>query len=116
MPEKFNLMLSSLLLLGLKQVTSFQGISHQIYVCIAYHIHPKTDFTFLITLDDVITPGVKRLGREADHSPQSSTEVKNEWSYTSTPQYVFMAWCLVKQRDNFALYIICILVLLSFFS
>jgi len=21
---------------------------------------------------------------------------KNEWSYTSTPQYVFMAWCLVK--------------------
>jgi hypothetical protein len=23
------------------------------------------------------------------------------WSYTSTPQYVFMAWCLVKHRDNF---------------
>jgi hypothetical protein len=21
---------------------------------------------------------------------------KNEWSYTSTPQYSFMAWCLVK--------------------
>jgi hypothetical protein len=41
--------------------------------------------------------GVKRLGREADHSPPSSAEVKNAWSYTSTPQYVFMAWCLVKQ-------------------
>jgi hypothetical protein len=27
--------------------------------------------------------------------------LKNEWSYTSTPQYVFMAWCLVKDRDNF---------------
>jgi hypothetical protein len=26
---------------------------------------------------------------------------KNAWSYTSTPQYVFMAWCLVKHRDNF---------------
>jgi hypothetical protein len=27
---------------------------------------------------------------------------KNEWSYTSTPQYAFMAWCLVKKhRDNF---------------
>jgi hypothetical protein len=26
---------------------------------------------------------------------------KNAWSYTSTPQYVFMAWCLVKRRDNF---------------
>jgi hypothetical protein len=29
--------------------------------------------------------GVKRLGREADHSPPSSAEVKNVWSYTSTP-------------------------------
>jgi hypothetical protein len=35
--------------------------------------------------------GVKRPGREADHSPPSSAEVKNAWSYTSTPQYVFMA-------------------------
>jgi hypothetical protein len=29
--------------------------------------------------------GVKRPRREADHSPPSSAEVKNEWSYTSTP-------------------------------
>jgi hypothetical protein len=28
--------------------------------------------------------GIKRPGREADHSPPSSAEV-NEWSYTSTP-------------------------------
>jgi hypothetical protein len=27
---------------------------------------------------------VKLLKREADHSPKSSTHVKNEWSYTST--------------------------------
>jgi hypothetical protein len=33
--------------------------------------------------------------------PPSSAEVKNAWSYTSIPQYVFMAWCLVKHRDNF---------------
>jgi len=26
---------------------------------------------------------------------------KNEWSYTSTPQYAYMAWWLVKHRDNF---------------
>jgi hypothetical protein len=26
---------------------------------------------------------------------------KNEWNYTSTPQYVFMAWYLVKHRDKF---------------
>jgi hypothetical protein len=44
--------------------------------------------------------GVKRPGCEAEHSPPSSAEV-NAWSYTSTPQYVFMAWCLVKHRDNF---------------
>jgi hypothetical protein len=44
---------------------------------------------------------VKRPGRKADHSPPSSAEVKNAWSYTSTPQYVFMEWCLVKHRDNF---------------
>jgi hypothetical protein len=27
---------------------------------------------------------------------------KNEWSYTSTPQYALIAWCLVKHRGNFA--------------
>jgi hypothetical protein len=29
--------------------------------------------------------GVKRPGREADHTLPSSAEVKNAWSYTSTP-------------------------------
>jgi hypothetical protein len=50
-------------------------------------------------------PGVKRPGREADHSPPSSAEVKNAWSYISTPQYAFMAWCLVKHMDNFTFYL-----------
>jgi hypothetical protein len=45
--------------------------------------------------------GVKRPWREADHSPPSSAEVKITWSYTFIPKYVFMAWCLVKHRDNF---------------
>jgi hypothetical protein len=36
-------------------------------------------------------PGVKRQGREADHSPSTSAEVKEMWIYTSTPLYVFMA-------------------------
>jgi hypothetical protein len=40
---------------------------------------------------------VKRPECEADHSPSSSAEVENVWSYTYTPQYVYMAWCLVKQ-------------------
>jgi hypothetical protein len=38
-----------------------------------------------------ISPGVMRSGREADHSPPCSAEVKNTWTYTSTPPYVFMA-------------------------
>jgi hypothetical protein len=29
--------------------------------------------------------GIKRPGREVDHSPTSSDEDKNAWSYTSTP-------------------------------
>jgi hypothetical protein len=36
-------------------------------------------------------PGVKWLGREADHLPPISAEVKNAWVYTSNPPYVFMA-------------------------
>jgi hypothetical protein len=30
-------------------------------------------------------PGVKSPGREGDYSPLSSAEVKNVWSYISTP-------------------------------
>jgi hypothetical protein len=30
------------------------------------------------------SPGIKRPGRDVDHSPPSRTEVKNEWSFTST--------------------------------
>jgi hypothetical protein len=41
----------------------------------------------------VLSSGVKRPGREADHSPPSSAEVKN-------PPHVFMAWCLVKHQGQ----------------
>jgi hypothetical protein len=39
-----------------------------------------------------LSPVVKRPGHEADHSPPSSNEVKNVWSYISVVQYSFMAW------------------------
>jgi hypothetical protein len=39
---------------------------------------------------------VKRPGCEADHAPPSRVDVKNSCSYTSTPQYAFIAWCSVK--------------------
>jgi hypothetical protein len=32
-----------------------------------------------------VSLGVKRPGREADHLPPSSGEVKNAWNYTYTP-------------------------------
>jgi hypothetical protein len=47
-------------------------------------------------------PGVKRPGREADHSLPSSADIKIAWRYTSTIPYV-MVWFLVKLRDNFTL-------------
>jgi len=31
--------------------------------------------------------------------PPSSAELKNAWRYTSTTQYFFMAWCLIKHKD-----------------
>jgi hypothetical protein len=41
-------------------------------------------------------PEVKRPGREADHSPPTSAEVKRTWIYTSTPPYVFMAYGCIR--------------------
>jgi hypothetical protein len=41
-----------------------------------------------------LSPELNLPGREADHLPPTSAEVKKTWTYTSTPPYVFMAWCL----------------------
>jgi hypothetical protein len=51
-----------------------------------------------------LSPGIKWSGREADHSSPSSVEDKTAWSYTSTQQYIFMTWCLVKHRDKFTFF------------
>jgi hypothetical protein len=39
---------------------------------------------YLLYIYGNLSSGVKPPGREADLSPPSSAEVKNEWSYTST--------------------------------
>jgi hypothetical protein len=44
--------------------------------------------------------GLKRLRREANHLYTSSVEVTNAWSYISTPQYAFMAWCSAKEQGQ----------------
>jgi hypothetical protein len=38
-----------------------------------------------------LSTGVKRPGREPDHSPPASAEFKKMWIYTSTPPYALMA-------------------------
>jgi hypothetical protein len=38
-----------------------------------------------------LPPGIKLPGREADHSPPASAEVKKIWIYTSTHPHAFMA-------------------------
>jgi hypothetical protein len=46
--------------------------------------------------------GLKRPGREADHSHPSSAEVKDAWSYTSTPSIRLNGVVLsYKPRYNF---------------
>jgi hypothetical protein len=45
--------------------------------------------------------GVREPGSEADLPPITSAEVKNAWSYITTPIRIFMAWYLVKHSYKF---------------
>jgi hypothetical protein len=54
-----------------------------------------------------ILPGSKVARHEADHSPPSSTEIKNDWSYDSTPPIYLHGM----HRGNFAFYFIILIVL-----
>jgi hypothetical protein len=48
--------------------------------------------------------GVKRLEREADHSPPPNAEVKNRWSYTSIPPVnTFLPWAVELHSSTAAL-------------
>jgi hypothetical protein len=49
--------------------------------------------------------GIKRPGREADHSPPFSAEVKEYVEPYLHSQYVFMAWCSVKAQGQLYLYV-----------
>jgi hypothetical protein len=49
--------------------------------------------------------GVKRPGREADHSPPSSAEVKEWVKLYLHSQYASMAWCSVKAQGQLYLYV-----------
>jgi hypothetical protein len=47
--------------------------------------------SLLTTGTGALSPGVKRPGHEADHSPPTSAEVKKTRIYTATPPYAFIA-------------------------
>jgi hypothetical protein len=68
----------------------------------------------MVTIDSC--PGIKRPRREAFNSPPSSTKVKNVWSYTSTLEYIFMAWCIIKKEigKNFHFYLALVKVKVRF--
>jgi hypothetical protein len=47
-----------------------------------------------------LSPGVKRPGREADHSPPSSAEVKNSGVVPPLPHTTSWRGTLIKQRET----------------
>jgi hypothetical protein len=48
--------------------------------------------------------GVKQPGHEVDHSSPLVPRSRMHGTTPPLPKYVFMAWCLVKHRDNFTLH------------
>jgi hypothetical protein len=50
-------------------------------------------------------PGGKAAREWSCHSPPSKVEIRNACSYTSTPQYAFMAWCSVEVEGQLYLYL-----------
>jgi len=53
--------------------------------CFPETVHMVPGAYLVDTVDSPLhpPPGVKRPGRDIDHSPPSSAEIKNEWSFTS---------------------------------
>lgn len=58
--------------------------------------HPAS-YPIVIGGSPVRGEGVKWSGREADHSPPSSTEIKKKGDLCLCPPYVSRVWCLIKQ-------------------
>ena len=56
--------------------------------------YPRPDLGFtqfpIRCMSEVVPSGVKRPGIEADHSPPSSVEVENEWSYAPASPLCFV--------------------------
>jgi hypothetical protein len=55
------------------------------------HFFNVSATSYLMGFGAFFSPGVKRQGREADHSPPISAEVKKTWIYTFSYPHIFMA-------------------------
>jgi hypothetical protein len=58
----------------------------------------------------VSSSGLKWPGREANHWPISSEEIKNWWSCTSAQPYVCAVWWSIKHQRQLYLYIIALVI------
>jgi hypothetical protein len=69
----------------------------------------------MIWILGALSPGVKWLGHETDHSPPNSAKVKKTWIYTSTPPHT-SSWrsaSSVKHRNYFIIIHIFNIIFLS---
>jgi hypothetical protein len=62
-----------------RQGKGFSSLRHRVQTGSGEHQPPTQRVT------GALSPGIKWPGCEADYSPPSSEEFKNEWSYSSTP-------------------------------
>jgi hypothetical protein len=46
-------------------------------------------------------PGIKRPGRESDHSHNLVSRLRKRGAIAPFPHYVFMAWCLIQYEILF---------------
>jgi hypothetical protein len=65
-------------------------LTYQSFVWLCFPLWPPSNF-----LSSGDRGPFLRLVREAGHSSQFISDIKNAWSYMSTPQYVTTAWCFV---------------------
>jgi hypothetical protein len=66
------------------------------------HLFMRRSYYFHLCIPVALFPRVKRPERKAYHSPSPGADIMCAWNYTSTPQYVFMAWRLIKHEANFS--------------
>jgi hypothetical protein len=59
------------------------------------------DLPLIQWVSGALSKGVKWQRREAEYTPPTNAEDRETSVYTSTPPYVFMAYCLVTENCAF---------------